>query len=706
MGFHVDLKEFNEVLAKIQKDTSKTNNQLEQAQRALNGIIQADAMQGATGNAIVNDINNNQSAVVTGLKVTNEFLIAEMLTTLKDFQSTTGESDENAVILEDALLQTQNKLSNLQPKKHEMDSRISNIYNSVNDLISLSMPRSQFDEKLVAASKELEDTIQKVQQFESKKEKSNAEDILDALNKQVQIAGEMSNLSYTDSKLQTFFAQDALAKGIHEMDTEITKAEKEAQLQAETEMKKKQEEWAKNHPLEAWLQNFSDSAGEKWDVLRKGTKWVGENIPFLKGLSDDFLALEGFIGAAGSAISGAAIGAIKLGFLIAELGEWGYNSIRGVETEQWKLDDIYGAWDGTKKLAEYGIVGSITIAAPYLSVFLNNPAYTDKIPVLDNLARTFRRDQKEMFNAAKSYVEKAMTDPYAFGGMGFDIVSCLFGVGEVNAAVKGSATAGKIAEGKNVFRAAGKRDKIVGKSEEVETFMNKLPDSMKNVREKIKNIEIPNVFPEPALASGGKVGERKTLGELFSVAKSETKEQAQNTNRLSGEKLPAEGSGKASWKLGKPMSEITHTISPDAKTHLIAENKPISGKKGVLGTHNSDEFYNKLKSTGKDINNMIDPKNIVYDKDFPGLQTIEYKIPKGDGKEGFLDEYKIIKSPKTVYDPSKYSNEEMYQWGLEAMTNGYLEGYLICGESSNGIKFMGYFRNGEITNFHPVTSFD
>ncbi|PHE89554.1 hypothetical protein COF81_25015 [Bacillus pseudomycoides] len=41
--------------------------------------------------------------------------------------------------------------------------------------------------------------------------------------------------------------------------------------------------------------------------------------------------------------------------------------------------------------------------------------------------------------------------------------------------------------------------------------------------------------------------------------------QAQNANRLSGEKLPAEGAGKASWKLGKPMSELTHTIFPDAK---------------------------------------------------------------------------------------------------------------------------------------------
>jgi hypothetical protein len=635
MGFHVDLKEFNEVLAKLQKDTSKTNSQLEQAQRALNGIIQADAMQGATGNAIVNDINNNHSAVVTGLKVTNEFLIAEMLTTLKDFQSTTGESDENAVILEDALLQTQNKLSNLQAKKHEMDSRISNIYNSVNDLISLSMPRSQFDEKLVAASKELEDTIQKVQQFESKKEKSNAEDILDALNKQVQIAGKMSNLSYTDPKLQTFFAQDALAKGIHEMDTEITKAEKEAQLQAEKEMKKKQEEWAKNHPLEAWLQNFSDSAGEKWDVLRKGTKWVGEKSPFLKGLSNDFLALEGFIGAAGSAISGAAIGAIKLGFLIAELGEWGYNSIRGVETEQWKLDDIYGAWDGTKKLAEYGIVGSITIAAPYLSVFLNNPAYTDKIPVLDNLARTFRRDQKEMFNTAKSYVEKAMTDPYAFGGMGFDIVSCLFGVGEVNAAVKGSATAGKIAEGKNVFRAAGKSDKIVGKSEEVETFMNKLPDSMKNVREKIKNIEIPNVFPEPALASGGKVGERKTLGELFSVAKSETKvtdSRPDFVGKLKGEevKLPNVKTEKVTFNKRNPN-----------ETAQLRKDFNKVRKNLMKSMTDNPEKIKELKKSGISDNDIEDMKEYGL---VPDGWQVHHKTPLDQGGTNDVENLVLIKN--------------------------------------------------------------
>ncbi len=40
---------------------------------------------------------------------------------------------------------------------------------------------------------------------------------------------------------------------------------------------------------------------------------------------------------------------------------------------------------------------------------------------------------------------------------------------------------------------------------------------------RLKNIHIPNVFPEPLAAGVGNVGGRKTLGALFSVAKSETK---------------------------------------------------------------------------------------------------------------------------------------------------------------------------------------
>ncbi|OOR55345.1 hypothetical protein BGP34_23375 [Bacillus mycoides] len=588
MGFQVDLKEFLEVLAKLQKDTGKTNEQLEKAKNALNGIIQADAMQGATGKAIVDDINNNQNTVVTGLELANKSLIMEMLQTLQDFQSTTGETDENAVILEDALLQAQNKLSNLQPKKHEMDSRISNIYSSVSDLISLSMPNSQFDEKLVAASKELEDTIQKVQQFESKKEKSNAEDILDALNKQVQMAKEMSSLSYTNPQLQAFFAQDALAKGIHEMDTQITKAEKEAKLQAEREMKKKQEEWADNHPVEAWLQNFSNSAGEKWDVLRKGTEWVGENIPFLKGLSDDLLVLEGFIGAAGSAVSGIAIGATKLVHLAWELGEWGYNSMRGVETEQWKLDDIYGAGNTIKSL------GQAIIS------WQDYPKYG-----------------KALVNSVKGYVEKALTDPYALGGAIFDIGSCFVGVGEVTAAVKGTAAFGKFAEGTKVFQVAAKNSKIVGKLEEVTALMNKLPSS---IVEKIKNIEIPNVFPEPALAGIGKSG----------------------------------GGGLDSLK--------------DAYQFMKETGEKVFGKdtvKGGSGSNISDNISKEIKKLDKEIKRLKKEEN---DKEVKRLTRERNKLAnKLDTKDIISDRYdlEVPKEHERKIDNSKYFSHDKGDFGEE-----------------------------------------
>ncbi|OSX89393.1 hypothetical protein BTJ45_04930 [Bacillus mycoides] len=432
------------------------------------------------------------------------------------------------------------------------------------------MPKSQFDEKLVATNKELEDTIQKVQQFERKKEKSNAEDILNTLNKQVQMAKEMSSLSYTDLKLQAFFAQDALAKGIYEMDTKITNAEKEA----EREIKKKREEWAYHHPAEAWLQDISASFGKKWDELEKGTRWLGmlgTNYPALKRLSDEVLVLEGLIGAAGSTISGAATGVIKSVYLVLELGELG---IRGVETEQWKLDDLDATWEGTKKLAEYGIVGYITTKAPHLSKFLNNPELTDKIPVLDNLARAYRKDEKEMYNAVKDYVKKAMTDPYAFGGMMFDIGSFCVGVGEVAAVVNG----GKIAEGANLFQAAGKSDKIVGKSEEVAALTNKLP-GMKNALEKIRNMEIRDLSPETSAAGVGSVEERKTLGTLFSVAKSETKGTGKTDTkgaRYGERKISDQTYGKL--RRASPSSKIQKEVNKNIDNIIGTEDFALPGK--------------------------------------------------------------------------------------------------------------------------------
>ncbi|WP_414848418.1 CdiA family toxin C-terminal domain-containing protein [Bacillus sp. IT-79MI2] len=294
----------------------------------------------------------------------------------------------------------------------------------------------------------------------------------------------------------------------------------------------------------------------------------------------------------------------------------------------------------------------------------------------------------------KDYVEKALTDPYAFGGAGFDIVSCLFGVGEVNAAVKGLATVGKLTEGENVFRVAGKRGKIVGKSEEVEALMNKLPDSMKNVGEKIKNIEIRDLSPEPSAAGVGSVEERKTLGELFSAFKSGTK-----------------GTGNLKFKEGY---YVEHTTGPVEK---------FTERNGISGGHNYDEFENYFNSSSNKYE--LGPVVKKEHPDINGIFDIEYKVKyeKMDytGKNG-TGEYKVIPNgdkvyKKTVYDPEIISNDEIIALSKKAMEEGLnnkreipllkQKKIKIQGQAEyNGknLKFEGIMNSetGEIENAYPV----
>ncbi|WP_169741053.1 CdiA family toxin C-terminal domain-containing protein [Carnobacterium gallinarum] len=86
-----------------------------------------------------------------------------------------------------------------------------------------------------------------------------------------------------------------------------------------------------------------------------------------------------------------------------------------------------------------------------------------------------------------------------------------------------------------------------------------------------------------------------------------------------------------------------------------------------------------------------------------GIYEIDYQVPKEVKGQLIPNEYKKIPEPKTVYDPKIFSNEDMYNLGVEAMQNGKVNGRVIKGISSNGIEFTGYLDDvtGELKNFHP-----
>ena len=140
----------------------------------------------------------------------------------------------------------------------------------------------------------------------------------------------------------------------------------------------------------------------------------------------------------------------------------------------------------------------------------------------------------------------------------------------------------------------------------------------------------------------------------------------------------------------------------NAKNHLKnVEN--ISTKKGVSGGHNMDEFYNSLKNQGVDVEDLIISKK--SHSSIEGIYEIEYKIPRKDMAGNIAEpvSYKNIKEPKTIYDPAMISDDKIYQWGKEAMQKGTINGRLVEGTASNGLKFRGYLNDtGEITNFFPI----
>ena len=131
------------------------------------------------------------------------------------------------------------------------------------------------------------------------------------------------------------------------------------------------------------------------------------------------------------------------------------------------------------------------------------------------------------------------------------------------------------------------------------------------------------------------------------------------------------------------------------------------GSKGIIGGHNFNEFKKVLTNAGFNVDDCI--LNIKEHLGVKGIYELEYRIPaKQYGGTGELEiipnQYKNIKFPKTVYDPSIISETQMIKWGKEAMESGTITGRNIYGFSSNGIRFEGYIDEvtGEITNFYPV----
>ncbi|EOL45075.1 T7SS effector LXG polymorphic toxin [Enterococcus caccae] len=347
MGFHVETAEMKKALEQYQKLSRTVQEQLDNAKSSMNGIINSNAMHGQVGQAIAADINNNKNAVLVGLKNSYKLVEADLQKTYADFAGTTGETSQSAVLDEDVLTKAKTAIDKFKTEHKEKRQTIKSTYNDIADLISLSMPSSStFTSACDEAKKQLDKIIQKVNEFDSKQPPSSAEEIINALSQQIKMSETASGVSYTDPRFMEFVSQTGLAESIQDIDSQIAKAEADAKLEAEKAAKEKQEQWAKDHPLENALRNFSDGIGSWWNGIVKGTKGLNTEGFFLletgKGI---LLALESTVGFVGDGISSLAIGSVQVGQLLGGGIATGINNLRGVKSPDWIGKD----WSGTVK---------------------------------------------------------------------------------------------------------------------------------------------------------------------------------------------------------------------------------------------------------------------------------------------------------------------------------------------------------------------
>ncbi|MGX7243925.1 T7SS effector LXG polymorphic toxin [Enterococcus quebecensis] len=358
MGFHVETAEMKKALEQYQKLSRTAQEQLDNAKSSMNGIINSNAMHGQVGQAIASDINNNKNAVLVGLKNSYKLVEADLQNTYADFAGTTGETSQSAVLDEDVLTKAKTAIDKFKTEHKEKRQTIKSTYSDIADLISLSMPSSStFTSACDEAKKHLDKIIQKVNEFDSKQQPSSAEEIINALSQQIKMSETASGLSYTDPRFMEFVSQTGLAESIQDIDSQIAKAEADAKLAAEKAAKEKQEQWAKDHPLENALRNFSDGIGSWWGGIVKGTKGLNTEGFFLletgKGI---LLALESTVEFVGEGISSLAIGSVQVGQLLGGGVATGINNLRGVKSPDWIGKDWSGAVKNVQALTPSAIL--------------------------------------------------------------------------------------------------------------------------------------------------------------------------------------------------------------------------------------------------------------------------------------------------------------------------------------------------------------
>ena len=101
----------------------------------------------------------------------------------------------------------------------------------------------------------------------------------------------------------------------------------------------------------------------------------------------------------------------------------------------------------------------------------------------------------------------------------------------------------------------------------------------------------------------------------------------------------------------------------DLPEHLTTVDD-FTQKKGVTRAHTLGSFDRAVKEYYLRITSKVEHPTVK------GVYEIRYEIPLKNKQLEYTGDYKEIKEPKTVYDPSIISDDKIIEWGQQAADRG------------------------------------
>ncbi|WP_339011755.1 T7SS effector LXG polymorphic toxin [Lactococcus garvieae] len=146
------------------------------------------------------------------------------------------ESSDSAVLSEEVLIKAKSDIDKLKQIYQEQAKSFQSVYRSISDLLSLSVPKSDFNQVADATKKYADEIIQKVNQFDSKLGNSANEDMIHSLGAQIKAAEKVGGLSYTDPCFLAFANSTTLAETVQAFHRNVTEAEEKQRKAKEKDL--------------------------------------------------------------------------------------------------------------------------------------------------------------------------------------------------------------------------------------------------------------------------------------------------------------------------------------------------------------------------------------------------------------------------------------------------------------------------------------